>query len=131
MKKEAIHRARVIIAEILIVITVVCGGLFLLNRIGYINYEHYQTYTTSDMAYDIVLYKSEPLFFSLDGNVKFKMVCKDNSDGSEVEYAKFDFTPCKGCSISLEEDDGQKCVFGVDDYSRYRKFDLVWSEIFT
>lgn len=67
MKKESIHRARVIIAEILIVITVVCGGLFLLNRIGYINYKHYQTYTTSDKAHDIVLYISEPLFFRWTG----------------------------------------------------------------
>lgn len=131
MKKESIHRARVIIAEILIVITVVCGGLFLLNKIAYGNYEYYKMYTTADEAYDIVLYKSEQLFFSLDGNVKYKMVCKDNSHGGEVEYAKIDFTPCKGCGCSLSEDDGQKCVFGVDDCSGYRKFDLVWSEIFT
>lgn len=131
MKKKSIHRARVIIAEILIAITVICGGLFLINRMGYINYKHYQTYTTSDKAHDIVLYISEPLFFSLDGNVKFKMVCKDNVDGREVEYAKFDFTPCKGCGCYPENDCGQKCVFVVDDHGGYQKFDLVWSEIFT
>lgn len=116
---------------ILIVITVICGGFFLLDKIAYGNYEYYKTYTTADKAHDIVLYKSESVFFSLNERVKYKMICKDNSSGKEVKYTTFDFKPCKGCGCSLEDDDGQKCVFYVSDYSGYRKFDLVWNEIFT
>lgn len=116
---------------ILIVVTVICGGLFLLSKIAYSNYEYSKTYTTADKAHDIVLYQSKPLFFPLEERVKFKMVCKDNSGGKEVEYATFDFKPCKGCGCSLEKDDGQKCVFSIDDYNGYRSFDLVWSEIFS
>ena len=131
MKKESIRRPRKIIAVILIVIFATYGVFFLLYKIAYSGYEYYKTYTTADKAHDIDMYVSYPLFFTLDGRRKYKLVCKNNPDGREVEYIKFDFKPCKGCHCSLENDDGQKCTFSVFDCSEFRDFDIVWSEIFT
>ena len=94
------------------------------------DYEYYKTYTTADEAHNIVLYKSETPS-SLWYKTKYKMVCEENSGGREVEYKEFYFEPCKGCGFSLNNDDGQKCTFWVSDCSGERKFDIVWSKIFT
>ena len=131
MKKKSIRRARVIIAAILIVIF---GGLFLLfitSKNKYSDYEYYKAFTTADKAHDIVLYHSVPLYYPLSEQEKYRIVCVDNSSGGETEYTEFDFESCKGCGFSLEKDDGQKCTFRVSDYSGFRDFDIVWSEIFT
>lgn len=97
------------------------------------DYEYYETYTTADKAHDIDLYVSYPFFHEWDVSARrrYKIVCKDNSNGREVEYAEFDFEPCKGCKCSFENDDGQKCTISVFDCSGFRSFDIVWSEIFT
>lgn len=128
MKKKSIWRARIIIAAILIVIF---GGLFLLIKYKYSDYEYCKTFTTADKAHDIVLYHSVPLYFPLNDIDKYRIVCVDNSSGRETEYTGFDFEPCKGCGFSLEKDDGQKCTFVVSDCSGFRDFDIVWSDIFT
>lgn len=124
MKKRAI-RAGLIVA----ILIVICGGLSLIHS----DYEYYMTYTTADKAHDIDLYVSYPFFYEWDlsAHRRYKIVCKDNFNGREVEYVKFDFEPCKGCGCSLKNDDGQKCTFYVDDCSGIRKFELVWSVIFT
>ena len=116
----------VILSAAVIVLTVLMCGDF---RRGY---EYSKTYTTADNAHDIVLYSASPLISSfLNDSTKYKMVCRDNSDGKEVEYTEFVFKPCKGCGISLEDDDAEQCTFYVSDYSGTRKYDLVWNEIFT
>lgn len=121
------------------IIIIVSAGIFAVAAVIYLlffkwsDYEYYKTYTTADEAHSIVLYRSVTPSFSLlpGGRRKYKLVCKDNSDGREVEYTEFIFKPCKGCGCSLENDDGQKCTFVVSDCSGFRDFDIVWSEIFT
>ena len=115
----------IILAAAVIVSTILICGDF---RRGY---EYSKTYTTADNAHDIVLYKAEPLISSfLNDSTKYKMVCRDNSDGAEVEYTEFVFEPCKGCGFSLKDDNAEQCTFYVSDADGTREFYLVWSEIF-
>ena len=112
-------------AAVIIMTVLICGDFWR-------GYEYSKKYTTADNAHDIVLYSASPLISSLlNDRTKYKMVCRDNSDGKEVEYTEFVFKPCKGCGFALENDDGKKCTFYVDDSGGARKFDLVWNEIFT
>ena len=115
----------VILSAVVILATIlICGDFWR-------GYEYSKTYTTADNAHDIVLYKAEPLISScLNDSSKYKMVCRDNSDGKEVEYTEFVFNPCKGCGFALENDGAEQCTFYVSDAEGTRKFDLVWNEIF-
>lgn len=95
------------------------------------DYEYYKTFSTADKGHDIVLYKSYPPF-PPDSVLKFKIVCKDNSTGKEVNQGEFRFSvPKKGEWFSLEEDTPKGCVFILHHQNRSEMLELLWEDMFS
>lgn len=95
------------------------------------DYEYYKTFSTVDKGHDIVLYKSYPPF-PPDSVLKFKIVCKDNSTGKEVNQGEVRFSvPKNGDWFSFEEDTPQGCVFVFHHQTHDERLELSWADIFS